>query len=386
MNVSQFDYHLPPHLIAQTPVEPRHASRLMLLDVPTGQISHHTFWELTDFLNPGDLLIANDSRVIPARLFGRKLSGGQVEILLLKRLSDTRWEALVGGKRLRPGVVVQIQAGERGSGGAGGKVFSSAPLLLRSPAAVSATVITDLGDSRRLIEFNQPIDTLLDQIGSTPLPLYIHTPLADGERYQTVYSRIEGSAAAPTAGLHFSAEMLLALREKGIGLDYVTLHIGLDTFKPVTAERVEEHVIHREMARLSAETARRINAAKLARGRLIAVGTTAMRTLETAALRSTGIAGSLRQASALVTPVCPWQPVMAIDEETDLFIYPGFTFRAVDGLLTNFHLPKSTLLMLVSAFAGVELARHAYEVAVAQNYRFFSFGDAMLIWRKGMEG
>jgi S-adenosylmethionine:tRNA ribosyltransferase-isomerase len=225
------------------------------------------------------------------------------------------------------------------------------------------------------------VDALLNDIGHTPLPPYIHTPLTDSERYQTVYSRVEGSAAAPTAGLHFTPEVLLALRDKGVWLDYVTLHIGLATFKPVMVDQVEAHQIHCEFARLSAETARRINEAKLAGGKLVAVGTTALRTLETAALRSAGVSGSLRQASSFQGNLCPWQPVVAIEEETDLFIYPGFTFRAVNGLLTNFHLPKSTLLMLVSAFAGPELIRYAYEVAVAEKYRFFSFGDAMLIWR-----
>jgi len=216
-------------------------------------------------------------------------------------------------------------------------------------------------------------------VGHTPLPPYIHTPLRDAERYQTVFSRIDGSAAAPTAGLHFTPEILLSLRDKGVLLDYVTLHIGLDTFKPVTVEQVEAHPIHREFVRLAADTARRINQAKLAGGRLVAVGTTAVRTLETAALRSAGVAGSLKQASQLGADICPWKPVAAIEEETDLYIYPGFTFRAVDVLLTNFHLPKSTLLMLVSAFAGPDLIREAYEVAIAERYRFYSFGDAMLI-------
>ncbi|MCK6629406.1 MAG: tRNA preQ1(34) S-adenosylmethionine ribosyltransferase-isomerase QueA [Anaerolineae bacterium] len=394
MNINQFDYPLPPELIAQTPIEPRHASRLMVIDSRSAEITHRTFADLPDLLLPGDILVANDSRVIPARLFGRKTSGGKVEILLLKRVDALRWEALVGGKRVRPGVVVEIQAGEQRGRGAGEKenFFSSAPLLPRSPAFVTATILEDLGDSRRLIEFNQPVDSLLAEIGHTPLPPYIHTMLADAERYQTVYSRVEGSAAAPTAGLHFSPEMLLALREKGVLLDYVTLHIGLDTFKPVTVEQVEQHTIHREFARLTPETARRINEAKLAGGRLVAVGTTAARTLETAALRSAGVTGSLQQVSSSqlngqhstfnvqpLTESCPWKPVVAIEEETDLFIYPGYTFRAVDVLLTNFHLPKSTLLMLVGAFAGVDLIRRAYEVAVAEKYRFYSFGDAMLI-------
>jgi S-adenosylmethionine:tRNA ribosyltransferase-isomerase len=354
VNLNQFDYYLPPELIAQTPVEPRHASRLMVIDGRSGEISHDTFAHLIDWLRPGDILIANDSRVIPARLFGHKRSGGKVELLLLKRVNAMRWEALAGGKRLRPGAVVELEHGGN---------FSS--------PGVTATIIEDLGEARRLIEFNQPVDPLLAEIGHTPLPPYIHMPLVDAERYQTVYSRIEGSVAAPTAGLHFSAEMLLALRDKGVILDYVTLHIGLDTFKPVTVEQVERHTIHREYARLTPDTARRINEAKLAGGRLVAVGTTAARTLETAALRSAGIAGSLQQASTLDPHLCPWKSVVAIEEETDLFIYPGYTFRAVDGLLTNFHLPKSTLLMLVSAFGGLELMRRAYEIAVAEKYRFY---------------
>lgn len=383
MNINQFDYPLPPELIAQTPIEPRHASRLMVVDSRSGQISHRTFADLPDLLSSGDILIANDSRVIPARLFGRKTSGGKVEILLLKRIDGLRWEALVGGKRVRPGVVIEIQAGEQRSRGAGEKEFSfsSAPLPPCPPAPITARVTEDLGDSRRLIEFNQPVDSLLAEIGHTPLPPYIHAALADAERYQTVYSRVEGSAAAPTAGLHFSPELLLALRDKGILLDYVTLHIGLDTFKPVAVEQVEQHTIHREFARLTPDTARRINDAKLAGGRLVAVGTTAVRTLETAALRSAGVIGSLQEASRLDSQICPWKPVATIEEETNLFIYPGYTFRAVDVLLTNFHLPRSTLLMLISAFAGVDLIHQAYEEAVAEKYRFYSFGDAMLILR-----
>lgn len=374
MDLTQFDYPLPSELIAQTPIEPRHASRLMVVDRRSGEITHRSFAGLADLLLPGDILVANDSRVIPARLFGRKQSGGQVELLLLKRVDGLRWEALVGGKRVRPGVVIEIEETKRRRSEEAKDAASSSPRLL-------ASILEDPGESRRLIEFNQPIEALLAEIGHTPLPPYIHTTLADAERYQTVYSRVEGSAAAPTAGLHFSAEMLLALRAKGVLLDYVTLHIGLDTFKPVTVEQVERHTIHREYARLTPETARRINQAKLAGGRLVAVGTTAARTLETAALRSAGVTGSLQQASTLDPNLCPWKPVAAIEEETDLFIYPGFTFRAVDALLTNFHLPKSTLLMLVSAFAGTALTRQAYETAVAEKYRFYSFGDAMLIWR-----
>ncbi len=388
MHIDQFDYDLPPEMIAQTPIEPRHASRLMLLNRRTGEISHHTFADLVDLLRPGDILVANDSRVIPARLLGHKQSGGKVEILLLKRLDGRQWEALVGGKRLRPGIVVEIEARKTGHGApvqTQVEEFPPAPLPPCAPArthqsaALSLTIKEDLGQARRLIEFNQPVDAFLDEVGHTPLPPYIHTPLADAERYQTIFSRIDGSAAAPTAGLHFTPDILLALRDKGVALDYVTLHIGLDTFKPVTVEQVETHPIHREYVRLTANTARRINQAKLAGGRLVAVGTTAVRTLETAALRSTGWMGSLKEASMLAPNICPWKPVVAIEEETDLFIYPGFTFRAVDVMLTNFHLPKSTLLMLVSAFAGRDLIRRAYEVAIAEKYRFYSFGDAMLI-------
>lgn len=360
MDVRQFDYHLPPELIAQTPIEPRHASRLMVVNRDTGKITHHTFADLVDLLHSGDILVANDSRVIPARLFGRKESGGKVEILLLKQVDPLTWEVLVGGKRLRPGVIIQLPS-------------------TNYPSPITLTIKEDLGEARRLVEFSEPIAPHLSELGHTPLPPYIHTTLDDEERYQTVFSRIDGSAAAPTAGLHFTSDILLALRDKGVILDYVTLHIGLDTFKPVTVEQVESHPIHREFARLSAETARRINQTKLAGGRLVAVGTTAMRTLETAALRSAGQTGSLKEASTFDPNLCPWKSVIAIEEETDLFIYPGFTFRAVDTLLTNFHLPKSTLLMLVSAFAGIDLIRRAYEEAINEKYRFYSFGDAMLI-------
>jgi S-adenosylmethionine:tRNA ribosyltransferase-isomerase len=391
VNVNQFDYHLPPELIAQTPLEPRHASRLMVVDHQTGQITHRQFTDLVNLLQPGDILVANDSRVIPARLSGHKTSGGKVEILLLKQLDDLRWEVLGGGKRLRPGVVIEIagqKAEEQRSRGAEEQKHHLSPAP-RPPAFLSLTIEENLGEARRLIKFNQPVDAWLDQVGHTPLPPYIHTTLEDAERYQTIFSRVDGSAAAPTAGLHFTPEILLALRNKGVLLDYVTLHIGLDTFKPVTVEQVEAHLIHREFANLTTDTARRINQAKLAGGRVAAVGTTAVRTLETAALRGAGHTGSLREASMLPPPSppgrggeeggCPWKSVVAIEEETDLFIYPGFTFRAVDVLLTNFHLPKSTLLMLVSAFAGRELILRAYEEAIAERYRFYSFGDAMLI-------
>ena len=356
MRLSDFDYTLPPHLIAQKPLEPRHASRLMVVERATGRIAHRRFTDLPDSLRRGDVLVANDSRVIPARLFGRKETGGKMELLLLKRLGDRTWEALAGGKRLNAGVRFRITGGD-----------------------VTGRIVEVLEGGRRVVQFDRPLSPRLHDVGHTPLPPYIHEPLADPERYQTIFSRVEGSAAAPTAGLHFSAEMLLALREKGVALEYVTLHVGLDTFKPVEVEEIEQHPIHSEWASLSAETARRINQAKLAGGRVLAVGTTAVRALETAALRSAGITGSLREASRLQTGLCPWRPVAAFEGQTDLYIYPGFRFRAVDMLLTNFHLPKSSLLMLVSAFGGPDLIRRAYKEAIAAEYRFYSFGDAMLV-------
>ena len=358
LRTDAFDYHLPPELIAQSPLERRDASRLMVVDRARGEITHRRFPDLLDYLRPGDILVANDSRVIRARLHARKSSGGRVEILLLKPLEGERWEALVGGKRVRQGSQLYLEAGER---------------------QVVGRVVEELSEARRIVEFDRPLLPWLDELGQVPLPPYIHAPLADPERYQTVFGRVAGSAASSTAGLHFTPEMLLAVRERGAALAFVTLHIGLDTFKPVTAEYVAQHVIHSEWARLAPETARQINQAKLAGGRLLAVGTTAVRTLETAALRSAGMAGSLREASQLQVDVCPWRPVAAFEGQTDLFIYPGFSFRVVDRLLTNFHLPKSSLLMLVGAFAEQELIRDAYQAAIAQRYRFYSLGDAMLI-------
>ncbi len=361
---SDFDYDLPPDRIAQTPIEPRDAARLMVVHRQSGRIEHCIFRDLPHYIKPGDVLVVNDSRVIPARLFAHKLSGGQVEILLLQKLSGSRWEALVGGKRVRKG---------------------SRLLIRREGVCLEAQVVEELHGPRRVVEFDKPIDPFLQHIGHTPLPPYIQVPLADPERYQTVYSRIEGSVAAPTAGLHFTPELLTRLRAQGILFARVTLHIGLDTFKPVTAENVAEHVLHSEWASVSAETAQLINQARLSGGRVIAVGTTAVRTLETAALRAAGITGSLRRVSALeqelpqTQPGVAWRPIVAFESPTDLFIYPGFRFRVVDALITNFHLPRSSLLMLVSAFAGYELMRKAYQIAIAEGYRFYSFGDAMLI-------
>lgn len=366
MRTSDFEYTLPEELIAQRPLPQRDASRLMVVNRADNGIKHKQFRNILDYLNPGDVLVVNNSRVIPARLYGRKASGGKVEILLLEQQGPTSWKALVGGKRLREGTAITItdHAGDS--------------------SEFEAVVTAVLDGPQRLIQFNQPVDDHLDELGHTPLPPYIHEQLPDSERYQTVYSRPPGSAAAPTAGLHFTPELLLALRDKGVLFETIILHVGLDTFKPVSAEKVQDHTIHNEWASLSPESAKRINEAKLAGGRIVAVGTTAVRTLETAALRSAGLSGSYqtisrRDAAGETANICPWKPVAAFTGPTDLFIYPGYRFRAVDVMITNFHLPQSSLLMLVSAFAGQALIKQAYETAVAQKYRFFSFGDAMLI-------
>ena len=366
MNTSDFNYTLPPELIAQRPLTQRDASRLMVLKRAEETITHQTFTDILDYFRPGDVLVANNSRVIPARLYGRKPTGGKVEILLLSELDNGHWQAMVGGKRLDEGSEIHLLDYDE------------------NETELVATVTAVLDGPQRELSFNQPLYDWLDSIGHTPLPPYIHETLDDAERYQTVYSRPTGSAAAPTAGLHFTGDLLLALRDKGVIFETVTLHVGLDTFKPVEAERVEAHTIHSEWASLTAESAKRINEAKLAGGRLIAVGTTTMRTLETGALRSAGLNGSLqdisaRDASGETSNFCPWKPVAAFTAPTDLFIYPGYKFRAVDAMVTNFHLPHSSLLMLVAAFAGRDFMLRAYETAVAEQYRFFSFGDAMLI-------
>ena len=356
MNVADFDYDLPESFIAQEPANPRDSSRLMVLNRQTGDIEHHIFREIVDFIHPGDALVLNTTRVIPARLHATKAdTGGEVEILLLRQLDDTRWRVLVGGRNVKLGI-----------------------RLTFPNSTVTADVIEMLEESERIIQFSQSVNQLLIELGETPLPPYIHTRLDDTERYQTVYSREEGSAAAPTAGLHFTPELLLSLKDKGVHLAYCTLHIGLDTFQPVRVEQVESHHIHSEQALLTAEDAHIINEAKLAGGRIIAVGTTSARTLETAAILSGG--GDPSNAmEAQATDVCPWRPVMAFHQDTRLFIYPGYRWRAVDAMITNFHLPKSTLLMMMSSFAGREHLLNAYETAKQQGYRFFSFGDAMFI-------
>jgi S-adenosylmethionine:tRNA ribosyltransferase-isomerase len=357
METSQFDYDLPPELIAQTPVEPRDASRLMVIHRSTGEIEHRTFRDIAGYLHAGDLLVLNQTRVIPARLFGHKAAtGGRVEILLLSRRDERTWEALARGKGLHPGTRLHFPSPEAApKGGAGGERGSV------------AEIIAETESGTRLLRFDRPVEPLLREFGEVPLPPYIHVPLADSERYQTVYGRVEGSVAASTAGLHFTPDLLLALRRLGVDQAFVTLHIGLDTFRPVKEERIEDHQIHTEWVEVTAPVAQQVNRAHLEGGRVIAVGTTVVRSLESAA-------GGRDSGES-----CPWRTVSAFSGPTGLYIYPGYRFRAVDVMITNFHLPRSTLLMLVSALAGRDLIFRAYQEAIRERYRFFSFGDAMLI-------
>jgi S-adenosylmethionine:tRNA ribosyltransferase-isomerase len=335
LKTSDFDYHLPPDRIAQRPAEPRDSSRLLVLDRFGLGLAHHRFSDLPDLMRSGDALVLNDTRVLPARLSAWKIpGGGRAEILLLRPSDNESWEALVGGRGLRKGVRLRLADS------------SQAEILEVGQAGV------------RLIRFDAPLGPRLAALGRAPLPPYLQDDGVDPSRYQTVYARVDGSSAAPTAGLHFTPGLLQRLERSGIHILTVTLHIGLDTFAPVTASEAEGHTIHREWCRLSAEAADRLSAVRGQRGRIVAVGTTVVRTLESAA-RAGVRAG--------------WEG------STDLFILPGFVFRAVDGLVTNFHLPRSTLLMLVSAFAGRERILAAYEAAKSHGYRFYSFGDAMLI-------
>ena len=343
MKLTEFDYNLPEELIAQTPVEPRNSSRLMVLDPVDETIEHRHFYDLKEYLEPGDTLIFNDTRVMPARLLGwREGTGGKVEVFLLRRIDGDTWETLVKpGRKAREGQVVRFS----------------------DELTCTVQETTDFGG--RIVKFSYEgiFEEILDRLGETPLPPYIHEKLADRERYQTVYSREQGSAAAPTAGLHFTKEQMAELKEMGVNLGFVTLHVGLGTFRPVSVETVEEHVMHKEYYSISQETADLIKATKAAGKRVIAVGTTSIRTLESAATAVGEIAGRT-----------DW---------TNIFIYPGYEFKIVDGIVTNFHLPKSTLIMLISAFAGREFVLKAYEQAVKERYRFFSFGDAMMIKRRG---
>lgn len=345
MRTDDFDYNLPEELIAQHPIEPRDASRLLVVDRSTGALTHDRFFNIGRYLRPGDLLVANESRVIPARLHGRKASGGKVEVLLLRRRDDRSWEALVGGKGVRPGTTLHFEDAV-------------------THAAIDAEVVDVLPHGGRLIRFTQRVESLLSTLGEMPLPPYIHAPLDDPERYQTVYSRTEGSAAAPTAGLHFTPQLIESLTTQGVEWATVILHVGLDTFRPVQVDDPAQHTMHSEWFELAPATAAAINRAKAEGRRVVAIGTTTVRVLETAAQWAE------RDGAESIRPCAG---------DTDIFIYPPYRFRAVDALITNFHLPKSTLLMLVSAFAGRELILRAYNEAVRERYRFFSFGDAMLI-------
>jgi S-adenosylmethionine:tRNA ribosyltransferase-isomerase len=339
LKTSDFDYELPPEHIAQEPLESRDQSRLMVLDRDTHSVGHSTFNMIGKHLNPGDLLVLNETRVIPARIFASKLpGGGKVELLLLGKKDNLTWEVMVGGKGVRIGRQLNVDGGP------------------------SAEVISDLGGPRRLVTFTEPIEVYLPEVGNVPLPPYIKVQLDDPERYQTVYARTSGSAAAPTAGLHFTPQLIDRLQSAEINFTYVTLHVGLDTFAPVTEEDPAQHVIHTEYCQVSKESAQMINKTRQNGGRVIAVGTTSVRTLESAARKAP-----------------PGEVVSAFEGSTDLFILPGYEFKVVDGMVTNFHLPRSSLIMLVSAFYDREHILAAYETAKQLHYRFYSFGDAMLI-------
>ena len=340
MKTSEFFYNLPQNLIAQTPLADRSASRLMTLNKSTGEIAHKTFTDIVDCLNAGDCLVINDTKVIPARLIGQKATGARVEVLLLTRRSEREWEALAKpGKRTRPGDVVTFGGGE-----------------------LTGRIAEDLGDGKRLISFTYGgiFENVLDRLGRTPLPPYITEELNDKDRYQTVYAAREGSAAAPTAGLHFTEALLNHIEEKGVYISRLTLHVGLGTFRPVKTNDIGDHKMHAEFYNLDGSQADMINRAKQAGGRIVCVGTTSCRTLE-----------SIADGDGYARAGSGW---------TDIFIYPGYRFKITDALITNFHLPESTLLMLVSALAGRENIMRAYREAIDSRYRFFSFGDAMFIW------
>ena len=339
MNTSEFYYDLPQELIAQTPADPRDSSRLLVYNRAEGSVQHKIFRDIIDFLNPGDALVINDTRVIPARLYGKKQgTGRQVEFLLLNQLSGDTWEVILRpGRKLRPGDRVSFAE------------ELEAEILEKQEGGVTKVKFC----------FQGSFEALLDEYGNMPLPPYITKRLEDRERYQTVYAKERGSAAAPTAGLHFTPELMENIKKKGVDIIPVLLHVGLGTFRPVKAERLEDHKMHSEYYSISEESAHRINAVKERGGRVIAVGTTSVRTLESAADQE----GRVKEQSG----------------NTDIFIYPGYRFRCVDELITNFHLPESTLLMLICAFMGKEQALEVYRLAVQEKYRFFSFGDAMFI-------
>ncbi len=339
MKTHDFWYDLPEELIAQTPLMQRDGSRLLVLDKESGEVRHQHFYDIIDYLQPGDCLVMNDSRVLPARLLGRRPTGGAVELLLLRDLGEKRWECLARpGKKLHAGAQVEFGDGE-----------------------LTATVVAVQEDGNRVVEFHYEgiFLEVLERLGKMPLPPYIKAELADQERYQTVYSKEVGSAAAPTAGLHFTTELLDRIRAKGVNTAFVTLHVGLGTFRPVKAEEISEHHMHSELCMMSRETADMLNKTRQQGGRIICVGTTSCRTVE-----------SLVNDDGSFEVKSKW---------TEIFIYPGYRFKALDALITNFHLPESTLVMLVSALAGRENVLNAYNIAVQEKYRFFSFGDAMFI-------
>ena len=339
MKTSDFDFYLPEELIAQTPLERRDTSRLLTLDKVTGETGHYHFYDLPQFLKPGDCLVLNNSRVLPARLIGHRPTGGICEVLLLSDKGDNVWECLVRpGRKLRTGAQVIFGNGE-----------------------LTATIEAEESDGNRLVRFHYQgiFLEILEHLGKMPLPPYIKAELQDNERYQTVYSKVMGSAAAPTAGLHFTPELLQTIQDMGVSICYVTLHVGLGTFRPVKAEDIQDHEMHSEFCQISQETADTINRTRANGGRVICVGTTSCRTVESFAEED----GTMRARSG-------W---------TNIFIYPGYRFKVLDALITNFHLPQSTLIMLVSALAGREHVLAAYEEAVREKYRFFSFGDAMFI-------
>ena len=339
MNKTDFYFDLPERLIAQTPLEKRDTSRLLHLDKTTGEIEHRHFYDIKQYLRKGDCLVLNDSRVLPARLIGARPTGGSVELVLLKDLGDGCWECLSRpGRKTKPGQEI---------------IFGNGDL--------TATVQSVTEGGNRIVKFQYEgvFLEVLERLGKMPLPPYIKEELKDAERYQTVYSKELGSAAAPTAGLHFTKELLKEIEEMGVNICFVTLHVGLGTFRPVKAENIEEHEMHSEFCMVPADTAKTINETKRSGGRVIAVGTTSCRTLE-----------SFAKEDGTIEEIAAW---------TSIFIYPGYKFKCVDALITNFHLPESTLIMLVSALAGRENILHAYEVAVKEEYRFFSFGDAMFI-------
>ncbi|MBP3831291.1 MAG: tRNA preQ1(34) S-adenosylmethionine ribosyltransferase-isomerase QueA [Clostridia bacterium] len=340
MKLEEFDYNLPEELIAQVPIAKRDESRLMVLHRESKKVEHKTFKDIIDYLRPGDCLVRNNTKVIPARLYGKKETGANVEFVLLNQIEGDIWESIVRpGNKLKPGTKVEFGDG-----------------LLK------ATILDIMDGGTRKVEFEYEgiFNEILDKIGLMPLPPYIHESLKEKDRYQTVYAKYNGSAAAPTAGLHFTPELLKKIEEKGVKIANVTLHVGIGTFRPVKEENIEEHKMHTEHFYIKQEDVEKINETKKAGGRVIAVGTTSCRVLETIASEKTGL-------------------VEATEGDTGIYIYPGYKFKCIDGLITNFHLPKSTLLMLVSALAGREFVLDAYNEAVKEKYRFFSFGDAMLI-------